>query len=107
MQLMAIQFSSIRSMAVHIHGYLIQVRIYDEGVDVNKPLHKMTKKYTGIVSILIDEFGIARASHAIMDKLTVKDFKTIVNYCRDNGAIKFTYKHRDLEREIDLRNIHD
>ncbi len=89
-------------MAVHIHEYLIQVRFYEDSVDVNKPLYEMTKNYKGIVSILIDEFGIARASHAIIDRLTRKDFLFILNYCRTKGAIKFTYKHRNLEREINL-----
>lgn len=89
-------------MAIHIHQALLQIRIYNNGIDVNRPLYDMSKVYKGVISIFIDEDGNANATLAVINNLTISDFREILNYCRKNGAITFSYKHRNLKRKIDL-----
>lgn len=69
------------------------------------PLYKMREPYNGTITLLIDEFGTAHASLANIVNLSIKDFKAVLNYCKQQNVIKFTYKHKDKVKEILLRDI--
>lgn len=87
---------------MHVHPSLVQIRFYEEGVDVSKPLYKMKEKYKGVGNILIDEEGTARVSLLISKNFTKKDFNAVQDYLKSLEIKKMIYKHKGKINVIEL-----
>ena len=87
-------------MPVHIHPSLLQIRFYEEGVDVSKPLYKMETSYRGVANVIIDDLGVARVSLLHCDDFAKEDYEEVIRICKHLQANKMIYRHNGQEHDI-------
>ena len=87
-------------MPIHAHPLVVQIRFYDELVDVDKPMHEMHSQYRGVANVMIDDDGVGRVSLLKCENFSKTDFESVKTYLRSMGAVKMSYKHKDREREV-------
>lgn len=87
-------------MQIHVHPTLVQLRFYEEGVDVDKPLYKMETSYRGVANVVIDDLGTARVSLLHCNDFVKEDYEEVIRICKHLQANKMIYRHNGQEHDV-------
>lgn len=81
---------------------MVQLRFYDEGVDVSKPLHAMREQYRGVANVTIDDEGIAKLSLLTCDDFLKADFDVVRQFLKNIGVKSMRYKHKGKQHDYPI-----
>lgn len=87
-------------MSVHVAPLMLHIRVYPDGVDVDKPMYRMGGGYLYHMVILINDLGVARIE-GLDGNIRLRDRRQLVKL-RAYGVRRVTWRHNDKEWRIDL-----
>jgi hypothetical protein len=91
-------------MPVHVAAKILHMRYYDDGVDVDRPLHEMTEPYYCHTLVVVTDDGVGH-----LEGLTdfagfnsAKIFREMMAALKPYGVSKLKYRHKGKERFLEL-----
>jgi len=91
-------------MPVHVAVKILHLRFYEDGVDVDKPLHEMTENYYAHTLVTITSDGTAYLEGMIDfgGFNSVKIFREILKAIKPFGVYKVQYRHKNKDHILKL-----
>lgn len=86
-------------MSIHVHPLVLQLRFYDEGVDVDRPLHEMHEQYRGVANVTIDNTGVAQVTLLTCDDFLKADFDNVKRVLKNIGVKTMRYTHKGSQHD--------
>lgn len=91
-------------MPIHVHPLVVQLRFYDEGVDVSKPLHAMRDQYRGGANVTIDDAGVAQVTLLTCDDFLKADFDAVRQFLKSIRVKTMRYTHKGIQHEYRIED---
>ena len=91
-------------MPVHVAVKILHLRVYEDGIDVDKPLHEMTEKYNAhtLVTVTPDGTGHLEGIVDFGGLNSIKVFKEMLVALKPYGITRIKYRHKNKNQVLEL-----
>jgi hypothetical protein len=91
-------------MPIHVAPVVLHLRFYDDGVDVERPLHEMNSEYLAHSIVVVNDAGVGRLEglDSFAGRSPIRILREIVRKLKLYGVRRLEWRHKGVEHGRDI-----
>jgi hypothetical protein len=90
---------------IHVAPIVLHLRLYDDGVDVERPLHEMRGDYLAHSIVVVGDNGVGRLEglDSFAGNLPIKVWREMIGKLKQYGVRRLEWRHHGIEHGVGIK----